>query len=375
MKKLLASMLCLALAASVVLSSCDDKKDEKKKNEETNLVEEVVEEVVEYPVPEAQLDYEYEINSFDMVAKITAYTGEGTNVVVPATITDPVYGDVVPVTTIGTYAFAENEKLEAVILPETVTVIEKGAFQSCPELRAVSLPFGLETIEANAFYNSNKVEKLGYVLGNEPTEEMLAAWTNGEEIPRPEIVVEEVEAEEAAEEAEVEATEETEEAEEAVVEEVKLFELIGNQFPVTVKKIGFMAFSSQLNEIAWYKALTDDVVTVGDGILLKFYAEADYTMDESIKSVAYYAFSNVGPVKVTVVNPEIEIDDNAIFMSDKALTFAVPEAATELAAKVKSCGASYELYAVETEEAVEGEAAEGEETAEVTEEATEEVAA
>ena len=32
MKKLLASVLCLALAASVVLSSCDDKKDEKKKN-------------------------------------------------------------------------------------------------------------------------------------------------------------------------------------------------------------------------------------------------------------------------------------------------------------------------------------------------------
>ena len=113
MKKLLASVLCLALAASVVLSSCGDKKDEKKKNDEANIVEEVVEEVVEYPVPEVQLDYEYEIDSFDMVAKITAYIGEGTNVVVPATITDPVYGDVVPVATIGTFAFAENENLEA----------------------------------------------------------------------------------------------------------------------------------------------------------------------------------------------------------------------------------------------------------------------
>lgn len=360
MKKLLASVLCLALAASVVLSSCGDKKDEKKKNDEANVVEEVVEEVVEYPVPEAQLDYEYEIDSFDMVAKITAYIGEGTNVVVPATITDPVYGDVVPVATIGTFAFAENENLEAVILPETVTVIEKGAFQSCPNLRAVSLPFGLTTIEANAFYNSNKIEKLGYVLGNEPTEEMLTAWTNGEEIVRPEAVVEE--AEETAEVV-LEATEETEEAAE---EEVKLFELIGNQFPVTVEKIGFMAFSSQLNEIAWYKALTDDVVTVGNGILLKFNANADYTMDEGIKSVAYYAFSNVGPVKVTVVNPELVLDDNAIFMSDKELTFVVPS--EDLAARVKTCGAMYELVLPEVpeEEAVEGEEV-TEETAEVAE--------
>ena len=369
MKKLLASVLCLALAGCVVLSSCGKKDDKEKKNELTEVVEEAVEEVVEYPVPEQQLDFEYEIDSFDMVAKITGYIGEGTNVVVPDTITDPVYGDVVPVTKIGTYAFAENEALEAVILPETVTVIEKGAFQSCPNLKAVSLPFGLTTIESNAFYNSNKVEKLGYVLGNEPTEEQIAAFLAGEELVAEEVVVEET-----AEVAE-EAAEETAETEEAEVEEVKLFDLIGNQFPVTVSNIGFMAYSSQLNEIAWYSNLKGDVVVVGDGVLLKFNANADYTMDESIKSVAYYAFSNVGPVKVTVTNPELVLDDNAIFMSDKELTFVVPS--EDLAARVKTCGAMYELVLPEVpeEEVAEGEeAVEGEEVTEETAEAAEEVA-
>lgn len=386
MKKLLACALCLALAGSAVLGSCGKEEKKEKKEKETEIVE-VVEEVVEYEVPEEQLDFEFEIDTFDMVAKITGYIGEKTQVVIPDTITDPVYGDVVPVATIGTYAFAENENIEVVVLPETVTEIEKGAFQSCPNLRAVSLPFGLETIGVNAFYNSNKIDKLGMVIGNEPTEEQLAALNPVEEEaveevteePVAEEAVAEVAEEPVAEEAAAEvaevaeeepAAEETaEEAEVEEVEEVDLYSLIGNEFPVTVSEIGFMAFSSQLNEIAWYSALEGDVVVVGDGVLLKFKANADYTLDESIKSVAYYAFSNVGPVKVTVTNPEITFDANAIFMSDKALTFVLPEGAEELAATIKSCGGAYEFPVVE-EEAAEGEEAEAE-----GEEATEETAA
>ncbi len=363
MKKLLACTLCLALAGSAVLGSCGKEEKKEKKEKETEIVE-VVEEVVEYEVPEEQLDFEFEIDTFDMVAKITGYIGEKTQVVIPDTITDPVYGDVVPVATIGTYAFAENENIEVVILPETVTEIEKGVFQSCPNLRAVSLPFGLETIGVNAFYNSNKIDKLGMVIGNEPTEEQLAALN-----PVEEEAVEAVAEEPAAEEAVEEVAEESAVEEGETEEVVDLYSLIGNEFPVTVSEIGFMAFSSQLNEIAWYSALEGDVVVVGDGVLLKFKANADYTLDESIKSVAYYAFSNVGPVKVTVTNPEITFDANAIFMSDKALTFVLPEGAEELAATIKSCGGAYEFPVVE-EEAAEGEEAEAE-----GEEATEEAAA
>jgi len=315
MKKIFASMLCIALAGTVALSACGKKEVKEEKKEVVQ--NEVVEEVVEIEVPEAQLDYEFEINTFDMVATITAYLGEEAQVVVPDTITDPVYGDVVPVAAIGTYAFAENEFIEAVVLPETVTVIEKGAFQSCPNLRAVSLPEGLETIEAYAFYNSNKIDKLGAAVAEEETEEA-------------------VEGEEA---------------------EVVLYDKITNEFPSTVTEIGFMAFSSQLNEIPWYSAQSGNVVVVGDGILLKFGGTADYVMTEDIKKVAYYAFSNTGALKVTVVNPEIEFDENAVFMSDAALTFVVPEGSEDLAGTIKACGAAYEFYEVEVpeEEAVEGE--------------------
>lgn len=334
MKKIFASMLCLGLAGTVVLSACG-KKDVKKEQDEVVVENEVVEDVVTIEVPEAQLDFEFEVNTFDMTAKITGYIGEKTNVVVPDTITDPVYGDVVPVTEIGTYAFAENETLEAVALPETVTVIGKGAFQSCPALRAVSLPAALEKIGANAFYNSNNIDKLGMLLSS-------AEAAEGEE-----AVVEE----EAAAEQEDEAT---------------LYDIIGNEFPSTVNEIGFMAFSSQLNEIAWYSALKDEAVVVGDGILLKFNGTGDYTLNEDIKSVAYYAFSNTGAVKITVENAELELDDNAVFMSDKELTFAIPQEAEDLAASVKANGALYEFYGVEeaTEEAAEGEEADTQEAAE-----------
>ncbi len=302
MKKILVSMLCLGLAGAVLLSACGKKETKK---EEVVVENEVVDEVVTIEVPEAQLDYEFEVNTFDMTAKITGYLGEEAEVIVPDTITDPVYGDVVPVTVIGTYVFAENETIETVVIPETVTVIEKGAFQSCPNLRAVSLPAALETIEANAFYNSNNIDKLGMLM-----------------YP-------------------VAATEEA---------KGPLYDAIGNEFPATVTEIGFMAFSSQLNEIAWYSALKDQAVVVGDGILLKFNGNNDYTLSKDVKSVAYYALSGTDAVKITVENAELELDDNAVFMSDKALTFSVPEGAEDLALAVKANGALYEFYEVEVPE-------------------------
>lgn len=293
MKKIFTTVACLALAGTVVLSGCGKKDDEKEKDKKTEKKEEEVIEEIKIEIPDEQKDFEVSVNTFDMTATISAYNGDKEEVIVPETVVDPQFGDVVPVVAIGEYAFAENETLKAVSLPASVTEIRKGAFQSCPALEGVLLPEGLEVIEANAFYNSSSLKKLG---------------TAGEEANA----------------------------------DVSVLDRISDKFPETVKSIGFMAFSSQLNETPWYASLKGGVVTVGDGILLK-YKSGNLTIDENIKSVAYYAFSNIGGERITVTNPDVQFDDNAIFMCDKELTFVLPDGANDLAAKVKSCGASYEF--------------------------------
>ncbi len=61
------------------------------------------------------------------------------------------YGVAAGTTAIGESAFAGNEALCSVTLPDTVRTIGEAAFESCQNLTRVELPEGLRTIEANAF--------------------------------------------------------------------------------------------------------------------------------------------------------------------------------------------------------------------------------
>lgn len=58
------------------------------------------------------------------------------------------------VTTIGKYAFSNNDKITSVKLPSSVRVIESGAFSFTSNLTNVTIPEGLEKIESFAFYDT-----------------------------------------------------------------------------------------------------------------------------------------------------------------------------------------------------------------------------
>ena len=160
MKKILTSMLCLGLCAAAMLSSCakDEKPVETPEKENEAITDVVENELPEVEVPEEQLDYEFSIDSFNFTAVITGYNGEEEDVVIPAAITDPVYGDVCPVVEIGTAAFLGNETMKTVTIPDGVTKIGEGAFQSCIALEKASLPETVEEIGSKAFYNSALAE-------------------------------------------------------------------------------------------------------------------------------------------------------------------------------------------------------------------------
>ncbi len=63
-------------------------------------------------------------------------------------------------TVIGESAFAGNETLRSVTLPDTVRIIGEAAFESCQNLTEAQLPEGLRTIGANAFGHCIRLRSL-----------------------------------------------------------------------------------------------------------------------------------------------------------------------------------------------------------------------
>ncbi len=81
----------------------------------------------------------------DGTVMITEYSGNEETVIVPDEI------DGAPVTVIGERAFATNETVEHVILPDSVTVIQREAFAACSNLVSVKIPQNLQEIGDQAF--------------------------------------------------------------------------------------------------------------------------------------------------------------------------------------------------------------------------------
>ena len=132
-------------------------------------------------------EYTYAVSDDGKGAIITAYTGKGGDVVVPARINklpvveigdgafrgksrdddDPRPGDevvsvVVPagVVKIGRGAFTDCRKLTSVILPDTVEEIWEVAFRGSASLHTVNIPAGIKVIGLNAFFRAGELANL-----------------------------------------------------------------------------------------------------------------------------------------------------------------------------------------------------------------------
>ncbi len=87
--------------------------------------------------------YEYTVS--DGAATLTKYNGVGTSVVIPRTI------DGYTIVAIGGNAFSHNQRLEAVTIPDTVTVLKEFAFSGCTALETVNLTDSVTELDYHAF--------------------------------------------------------------------------------------------------------------------------------------------------------------------------------------------------------------------------------
>ncbi len=79
---------------------------------------------------------------------VTAYKGNGPDVVIPETI------DGVKVKNIGEWLINANDNIKSVTIPEGVLRVERSAFYFCQNLESITLPTTLEAIDEYAFFNT-----------------------------------------------------------------------------------------------------------------------------------------------------------------------------------------------------------------------------
>jgi len=108
-------------------------------------------------VSTAQAQFNTSTNS-DGSLTITGYTGSGGAVTIPSTIL--VSGVNVPVTSIGSAAFASKFTLTSVIIPSGVTSIGTNAFNNCSGLTSATIPDGVAIIGSSAFNNCSKLASI-----------------------------------------------------------------------------------------------------------------------------------------------------------------------------------------------------------------------
>ena len=97
---------------------------------------------------------------FKLNSQGTAYTVTGIGECTDTKVEIPAIYNGLPVTSVASKAFYQNESIIEVVLADTVTSIGSEAFSGCTNLVSVTLPEGFSSVSSKAFYNCYKLVEI-----------------------------------------------------------------------------------------------------------------------------------------------------------------------------------------------------------------------
>lgn len=98
--------------------------------------------------------------NYSLINNDTAYSVTGIGTVTDTDIVIPSTYKGLPVTEIGSRAFANNKTITSVHIPDSVTIIKNSALSYCKGLTEITIPEGVKRIGMNAFYACSNLEKV-----------------------------------------------------------------------------------------------------------------------------------------------------------------------------------------------------------------------
>ncbi|MGN0558718.1 MAG: leucine-rich repeat protein [Acutalibacteraceae bacterium] len=278
--------------------------------------------------------YEYEMTG-DGTVQISRYYGNKSEVTIP----DKIEGK--SVTIIGAEAFAGNETLKKVVIPDGVTSIYWGAFAACPNLDTITIPNSVTDVGSFAFEDTKWLENQpdGVVYAGK-----AAIGYKGEMAENTSITIKD-----GTKSISSLAFSECENITSVTMPDSLL--VIGNgafygctgitsvTIPSGVVDVSSVAFNDCTNlesiEVSSKNAnyLSSDGVLMsknGDGDTLIKYPQAkkdaSYTVADTVKYIGYYSFSNNEFIKsVTIPDGVTEIRDGAFLACSSLESITIPD--------------------------------------------------
>lgn len=307
-------------------------------------------------------DFEYTLRE-DGTAEITKYTGEASEIEVPAEL------DGYLVTRIGENAFSfsvdENKTITSITLPESVTSIEEDAFLWCKSLPSITLPESITSIEGNPFTKCNDIqfdispdhpylEVIDGALFSKPDKRLICCPGRMENYVVPEGTT--CIAEEAFFGSENLKSVTLPESVTSIGDSAfyGCYGLTDINLPKSLTSIGDLAFSDcdSLENINLPESLTsignsafsdcdsvtsiiipEGMTSVADYAFSRCFNLTDITLPESITSIGEFSFAKCDPVEIILPEGLVSIGKRAFVECENLEKINLPESLTSIGEK------------------------------------------
>lgn len=236
---------------------------------------------------------------------LVRYDGPGGDVVIPD-----------GVAVIGSQAFLNNTAITSVVIPDSVTTLERGhTFHGCTNLRRVRFGNGVTEIPEYTFYECPSLTEV--VIPDSVTKIGVNAFNECTALERVDIP------------ASVECIEEGAFADCSALREVVLYEGLTTidraafircaaleriEIPASVTRIGNVAFMScsSLGEVVFHDGLTE----IGESAFQSCTALERVDIPASVEKIGKQVFSYCTSLKeVNIANPDADVDSGAFYAS------------------------------------------------------------
>jgi len=253
-------------------------------------------------------DFRYKISAEDKTAEIISFRGQSIFLTIPADV------DGYTVTAVGAAAFRNNSTIKGLEFPNTVNKIDDCAFQGCTSLEKVQLPANIKEVGDSAFSGCESLRELSADDGLQSIGKYsFSGCTSLQNIHLPNSL--------------------------DIIGDYAFVNCTSLAAPAIPKSLRYFG-GYALENTAWMNSQKDELITVGDGILVKYTGtSAVKTLSTNIKTIGSHAFAGNDTIEEIIIPSTVSVIDVSAFEDcDSLKKLTIPNSVEKIGEKAfKKC--------------------------------------